>query len=274
MMKISLLSHSYREGLRTGRMGITDILDQAAKMRLDGVDLLVSVFPDTEPSTLRRVRMDCLRRGLNLCYLGVSNDFGKPASELPGQVQLVKKWIDVAERMGVPMVRIFAAWIHQGEPEAEVWRRMMPCMREVAEYGEKRGILIGLHNHNHGCVTRTGADVLRILGEVNNPYFTHILDTGQYAGSPGASGSGGKSDPRYDFYASIEQSAPKAVHIRCKIYRIQSGVEAWLDYDRIFPVFYRLQYNGYLSVVYEGQDAEAEEIAIPKAVAFLRRYIR
>ncbi|MBI2191265.1 MAG: sugar phosphate isomerase/epimerase [Planctomycetes bacterium] len=274
MMKLSLLSHSYLHGIRSGRMKLKDILDRASEFRLDGVDLLVSVFPDTEPETLRQARMDCLRRGLNICYLGVSNDFGKPASELAGQVQLVKKWIDVAERMGVPMVRIFAAWIPQGEPEEAVWNRMMPCMREVAEYGEEHGVLVGLHNHNHGCVTRTGADVLRILDEVGNPYFTHILDTGQYAGSPGASGSGGKPDPRYDFYASIAQSAPKAVHIRCKIYRIQTGVEAWLDYDRIFAIINRLSYNGYLSVVYEGQDAESEETAVPKAVTFLRRYLR
>ena len=36
-------------------------------------------------------------------------------------------------------------------------------MEEVAAYGEEKGVVLGLHNHNHGCVTRTGKEVRRIL---------------------------------------------------------------------------------------------------------------
>ena len=69
------------------------------------------------------------------------------------------------------------------------------------------------------------ADVRRIIDGVDNPYFSHILDTGQYVGSPGASGARGTEDPSLNFYGSIEETAPLAVHVRCKIYRIQSGTE-------------------------------------------------
>ena len=274
MMKLSLMSLSYRDALKEGRMTLTDFLDKARDLCVDGIDLHTNVFPDTETATLRSIRRDCIERGLRVCYIGVSNDFGRKYEELAEQVKNVKHWIDVADRMGVPMVRIFAAWVRGESREEEVWQRMMPCIREVAEFGQERGVLVGLHNHNHGCVTRTGADILRILDEIDNPWFTHILDTGQYAGSPGASGSRGTPDPAYDFYGSIAQTAPRAMHVRCKIYRIQSGREEWLDYDRIFEILYGLNYNGYLSIVYEGQDVESEEEAVPKAVEFLREYLR
>ena len=113
-------------------------------------------------------------------------------------------------------------------------------------------------------------NLLRILQEVDRPNFTHILDTGQYKGSPGSSGQRGKEDPSYNFYGSIEETAPLAVHVRCKIYRIQNGTEEWLNYPRIFEILKGVDYNGMLSVVYEGQDVEEEATAIPKAVSYLR----
>ena len=132
--------------------------------------------------------------------------------------------------------------------------------------------MVGLHNHNHGCAPATGEQVLKILDEVNNPYYSHILDTGQYRGSPGASlGERGVEDVEHNFYGSIETSAPRAVHVRAKIYRIASGSEAWLDYDRIMKIIKSVGFNGWMSVVFEGQDELDEPTAVPLAAAYLRR---
>ena len=76
--------------------------------------------------------------------------------------------------------------------------------------------------------------------------------------------------PALDFYGSIAETAPLAVHVRCKIYRIQSGVEEWLNYPRILKILRGVNFNGWLSIVYEGQDVEAEATAVPKAVSYLR----
>ena len=60
------------------------------------------------------------------------------------------------------------------------------------------------------------------------------------------------------------------MHVRANIYRIQTGIEAWLDYPRIFQILREVGYNGWVSIVFEGQDAEAEATAVPKAVRYLR----
>jgi len=273
MMKLGCMSLSYKDQFAAGEIDLHGFIEKAYDLRLDGIDIHTRAFASTEPDYLRDIRMQCLKRGLALSYIGVSNNFGRPEAELPQAIAEVKRWVDVAAFMGVPLVRIFAAWVPAGEPEEQVWARMMPCMREVAAYGQQKGVVLGLHNHNHGCVTRTGKEVRRILTEVNNPYLSHILDTGQYVGSPGASGAQGKEDPALNFYGSIAETAPLAVHVRAKIYRIQTGQEVWLDYPRIFEILNQVKFNGWVSIVYEGQAVEAEATAVPKAVQYLRRFV-
>ena len=273
-MKLGCMSLSYKDQFRDGKIDLPGFINKAYAMRLDGIDIHTRALASKDPAYLRDIRMRCLKRGLAISYIGVSNNFGKPKEELPAVVQDVKDWVDTAEFMGIPLVRIFAAWVPEGEPEEQVWERMMPCMEEVAAYGQEKGVVLGLHNHNHGCVTRTGKEVRKILDDVNNPYLSHILDTGQYVGSPGASGQRGKEDPALKFYGSIEETAPLAVHVRAKVYRIASGKEAWLNYPRIFDILNGVDYNGWVSIVFEGQDEEAEETAVPKAVNYLRRFVQ
>ena len=270
MLKLGCMSLSYKDEFAANQLDLEQFIERAYQLGLDGIDIHTRAFTSLDSAYLRRIRMQAFRRGLALSYIGVSSNFGKPQDELGAEVATAKEWIDVAAFMGIPLVRVFAAWIPAGEREEDVWARMMPCLEEVAAHGAEKGVVVGLHNHNHGCVTRTGKDVRRIIEGVDNPYFSHILDTGQYVGSPGASGQRGHEDPALNFYGSIEETAPLAVHVRCKIYRIQSGVEEWLNYPRIFEILQGVNYNGWLSVVYEGQDVEAEATAVPKAVRYLR----
>ena len=159
MIRLGCMSLSYKNQFAAGRMDLLQFIDKAYELRLDGVEFHARAFASDGASYLRDVRMRCLQRGLTISYIGVSNDFGRPHAELKGVVDDVKHWVDVAAFMGVPLVRIFAAWVRGGESEEQVWDRMMPCMHEVAAYGQEKGVVLGLHNHNHGCVTRTGKDV-------------------------------------------------------------------------------------------------------------------
>ncbi len=274
MIKLGCMSLSYKDAFAAGTLDLEGFIERAYALRLDGIDIHTRALASTEPSYLREVRRLAMQRGLALSYIGISNDFGKPPAALDAEVAMAKHWIDVAAFMDITLVRVFAAWIHDGEPREQVWARMIPRLRELAEYGETKGVWVGLHNHNHGCVTATGPDVLRILREVDHPFFTHILDCGQYIGSPGATGQRGTEDPALDFYGSIAMTAPYAVHVRAKVYRIATGVEEWLNYPRILEILRGVGYNGWMSIVYEGQDAEAEATAVPKAVAYLRRVIQ
>lgn len=272
MIKLSLQSLCYRDTFNAGDIDLFGMIDKAKEYRLDGIDIHFAHFASTDRDYLEEVRMATLRAGLHICYIGVSNNFGMTGDEQRAQIDDMKKWIDVASVMGIQMVRSFGGWITEPETEETVWPRIVSATKEVSDYGGSKGVMVGLHNHNHGCAPATGDQVIRILDEVNNPYYTHILDTGQYRGSPGASlGERGVEGVEHNFYGSIETSAPRAVHIRAKIYRIASGSEAWLDYDRIMKIIQNVGFNGWMSVVFEGQDELDEPSAVPLAASFLRR---
>ena len=239
---------------------------------LDVIELHSSAFESTDIRYLRELKMTLMKQGLPLGYIGISNDFGRPVDDHPEQIALIKKWIDVADFMSCPLVRVFGAYIpEECEDEEALWAPMIAGFQEVAEYGYEKGILVGLQNHNHNNVTRTGNDLLRALRETDRPYFTHILDTGQYAGSPGASGHRGSSHPDYDSYASIAMTAPYAVYVRTKFYHIDSGIEEWLDYPRVLDILRGVGYNGPLSIVYEGESDPIESMR--KAGDYLRTLI-
>ena len=271
MIKLSLQSLCYRDTFNAGKITMLEIIEKAYELQMDGVDLHFTHFASTDDDYLEEVKRACLKRGLHMCYIGVSNNFGKTGDELREQIDLMKKWTDIAARMGIPMVRAFGSWLPEGESEESAWPRLVASTKEVAGYGQSKGVVVGLHNHNHGCIPATGDQVIRLLDEVDNPYYSHILDTGQYLGSPGVSlGERGKEDAKWNFYGSIETSAPRAVHVRAKIYRIASGEEVWLDYDRIMPILKKVGFNGWMSIVFEGQD----ELDEPSAVPLANRYMR
>ena len=58
--------------------------------------------------------------------------------------------------------------------------------------------------------------------------------------------------------------------VRAKIYKIDSGKEEWLDYERIIEILRTVNYNGNMSIVFEGQGNQVSDLeAIGLAVTYL-----
>ncbi len=81
----------------------------------------------------------------------------------------------------------------------------------------------------------------------------------------------GATLPDIDFYAFMEETSSTATYIRAKIYKIDSGQEELLDYERIVEIIRRADFNGNISIVFEGQGNQcSDREAIGLAVAYLR----
>jgi sugar phosphate isomerase/epimerase len=205
-----------------------------------------------------------------MACLGVSNNFGRPADQ---QDRLVRQGIDTAQFLGAPVVRLFAGSAGPGQTREAVWKQTVEGLRRAAEYGERAGVVVGLQNHNHNNIAATGEDVAKLLKEVDHPWCKHVLDTGQYLGSLGASGAKPEDPRRHDVYQSITRTAPLAVFVRAKLYRLKSGKEEWLDYGRIFKILGGVKYNGFVCLVYEGWSDMDALHAVPLGVKFLRPFL-
>jgi sugar phosphate isomerase/epimerase len=61
----------------------------------------------------------------------------------------VKDWVDVAAKLGSDMVRVFSGREHaKGYTFEQVLEWMVPAFQECAEYGAKRGVIIGLRRRD------------------------------------------------------------------------------------------------------------------------------
>ena len=272
MLKLSILTLSYRQAFNDGRMELMRFLDTCRELSVDGVDLHDSAFPSVDRAALLAVKRDCLDRGLDIPCIAISNNFARPANDLPADIQRTKTWIERAALLGAPQVRVFSGNPATEADRAASWDRCADGLRECAEFGAEVGVVVSLQNHNHTQIAPDGEDVLRLIRQVNHPNLGHVLDTGQYAGSPGASGFVDDDQrERHDYLASIRLTAPLATAVRAKLYRIATGREESLDYDSIFETIRGVRYNGWISLVYEGRDDPIE--VIPLGVRFLRGHL-
>jgi sugar phosphate isomerase/epimerase len=273
MMRLCCLSLSFRPEFQAGQLNDLSFIDLCGQLRLDGVDFNMGSLASLQRRHLRKVKKACVERGLTIACVGINNDFGRPAEEQDAVQEQIKLGIHAARFLGAPFVRLFAGYLRRSDSRQAIWQRTVDGLKRAADYAEKAGIVAAVQNHDHNNVIRTGEDVVHLLEEVDHPWCSHMLDTGQYLGSSGAGGAQPNDSRNYDLYKSIEQTAPLAKFVRAKLYRLRKGKEEWLDYDRIFKILQKVRYNGFVSLVYEGwEDIDAMH-AVPIGVKFLRGYM-
>jgi sugar phosphate isomerase/epimerase len=72
-------------------------------------------FPDTSDQFLASLRRTAYRYGVSLYSVAVRARLCQPTPELqPAEVENVKKWVDVAVKVGATHVRVFGGSIPKG----------------------------------------------------------------------------------------------------------------------------------------------------------------
>ena len=274
MMRLSCMSLSYQRCFQRKEMDIFTFLEACRNINLDAASFHLRSLAETTPEHLKRVRRKYFDLGLALGAIGVTTDFGLSREKLREELEKAREGIRVAMFLGAPTVRVFAGSPPDELQREDAFKRAVEGLRRVAEEGAEAGVPVSLQNHNHRALARTGHDVLRFLREVDHPNLTVILDTGQFAGSKGASDYRGSSPELQDvnLYQSIQEVAPLARYVRAKIYDLDStGRERWIDYKRVFNILHSVHYHGIVDIVYEGKADEKVEVA--RAAKFLRPYL-
>ncbi len=267
---VSCLTLSYQRQFRSGKMDIFSFLDACRALELDGVDIHVQNLKSTDRGHLKDVRRQCLNRGLTISSLCVTTEFGRSAEAVPKELEKARAAIEVGMFLGAPILRVFVGSAPSPDQREEAFRRGVEALRKTSEIGADLGMPVALQNHSG--LTCTGDDMLRFFREVNHPNFTLLLDTGHFAGRDGPNGPRLPGLTYADYYHSLEQVAPLTQFVRAKLYSLDaSGREQWIDYDRVFNILRAVKYNGFISLVYEGQ--EDELTAIPRGARFLRSFV-
>ncbi|HUG66673.1 MAG TPA: TIM barrel protein, partial [Pirellulaceae bacterium] len=136
--KFSLAAYSYRKLLqgKTAELTVADFIDDCAKMQLEGTELTSYYFPNpTTPEYLRELKQQCFRLGLDISGTAVGNDFGLPPGEKRDeQIAHLKHWIDNAEILGAPVIRVFAGHVNKETTAEQSHKLMVEGLEECCEY--------------------------------------------------------------------------------------------------------------------------------------------
>src|SRR3954471_24918965 len=267
---LSQSSINYQAEFNAGKMDIFSFMDTCRSLDLDGLDIHVGQLKSqVDRAYLKEVRRGCLDRGMPIASICVSTEFGRSAEAVPKELEKARIAMEAGMFLGAPILRTFVGSPPSPDKQEEAFRRGVEALRKTAEIGAELGIPVSLQNHSG--LTSTGDDMLRFHREVNHPNFTLLLDTGHFAGRNGPNGPKISGTTYDDYYHSIEQVAPLTQFVRTKIYDLdENGREKWIDYDRVFAILRKVNFNGFISMIYEGK--EDKFTVIPSGIRLLRSY--
>ncbi|MBI2478378.1 MAG: sugar phosphate isomerase/epimerase [Planctomycetia bacterium] len=255
--KFSLAAYSYRKLLqgKTAELTMADFIDDCAKMQLEGTELTSYYFPNpTTPEYLRQLKQRCFRLGLDVSGTAVGNDFGLPRGEKrDGQIAQLKHWIDNAEILGAPVIRVFAGHVNQEMTAEQSHKLMVEGLEDCCEYAGQHGVHLALENH--GGPTETAEGLMALVKDVKSPWFGVNLDTGNFH----------SDDP----YGDLAKVAAYALNVQVKV--VMSGPDKQktpADFKRIASILRDVNYRGYVVLEYEEDENPRE--ACPSYVAQLR----
>lgn len=274
-LKVALNAYSFSKLLNDrnkGGGGITllDLVDFCARHDVEGLDATGYFFPGYPKAPPDEYVNDLKKRafesGIGISGTGVRNNFTTADKAVrDAGVQHIKEWVEVAARLGAPVLRVFA----DTQMKAQTWQTVAPgCtreqveewiaghLRECADHGKKFGVIIGVQNH--GDFLKTGEEHLSLVQRVNSEWCGPIVDTGYY-----------KTD---DPYADMARVAPYAVNWQIKESPFGAGNAVRTDLNKLLTIVRMAGYRGYLPV--ESLSASAQEYdpfeIVPRFLAELR----
>jgi sugar phosphate isomerase/epimerase len=249
-VKIALNAYSFDEQLRSGATTLEKLVEFCAQQRLDALDVTGYYFPSypkvPSDEPIYALKRKAYLNGVAISFTGVKNDFTLPKSEdRKKEIQLVKDWTVVANKLGAPMIRVFTGPDQvKGYTFEQVVKWMIPAFQECAEFGKSQGVVVALQNHED--FVRTADEVIEIVKRVDSEWFGAILDVGSLR--------------KFDVYQEIEKLLPYAVSWLIKE-NVWYGTNAVaVDLHKIKDIIDRHGYRGYLPILTLGEGDPRQKV--------------
>ncbi|MCG8585504.1 MAG: sugar phosphate isomerase/epimerase [Pirellulales bacterium] len=239
-----------------GKLDMLDFLDYCAKLDFEAAEITSYFFEDPlERSYINQVKRRAHVLGLDISGGAISNNFGYPpgSDEAKRHMAYTRQWIDHFADMGAPVIRTFATKSPpKGASDDEIKKNVSANLVEALGYAEKRGVMLGLENHDF---VKNIDYLLEILDGIDSKWLGVIWDSANLAPTP---------DP----YAELARIAPYAVTAQLKVMTRVNGKDVQADYGRMIKILRDAKYSGYLALEYE--EPEDPFKAIPGFVKEVR----
>jgi len=247
---VGCCAYSYSKYLKSGQMTMEDFILKAVELGVDGVDITTYWLKSTEPADLLRFRNFAYRNAMPFSGAAIATNMCLPeASKRAAEVEKIRQWVDRTELLGAAHLRVFGGEVPEGATEEQAIGWVVEVMKSASDYAAKKGVILGIESH--GGITRKADNILEILRRVDSPYARCNLDVANFPENP---------------YPQIEACVPYASHTHIRDHYGERKEP--LDLDRVWQMFAKGGYRGYMSAEYEAE--EDPMTGVPKLIAKIK----
>jgi sugar phosphate isomerase/epimerase len=241
--RTGLVAYSYRQALQAKTMTYEDLVRVAVETGTDGIDMTVYWLPSTSDEYLLPLRRLAYKNRVEIYSIGTRVRLAQPTAALRDtELGELRKWVDVAQKMGATHVRVFSGPKPEGASMDQAIGFAVETLKRGAEYAGARGVILGLEDD--GGITEFAKETIEIVTRADSPWAGMNLDVGNFRPP--------------DVYGQIEMSIPHAVstHVKTEIANDNGKTRDPADWDRIFTMFARHGFRGYMGLEFEAASAD------------------
>ncbi|MFB3920213.1 MAG: sugar phosphate isomerase/epimerase family protein [Terriglobia bacterium] len=247
---VGCCAYSFAGYLKSGKMTMEDFIRKGVEMGVHGVDITTYWLKSTDPAYLYQLRSYAYKNAMPFSGAAIGTNMCQPdASKRAGELDKIKQWVDRTEILGASHLRVFGGEIPAGATDEQGVGWVVEVMKPACEYAATKGIILGIESH--GGITSKASNILAILKGVDSPYAGCNLDISNFPENP---------------YPQIEACIPYATHTHIRDYYGERKEP--LDLDRIWQMFAKGGYKGYMSAEYEAE--EDAMTGVPKLIAKIK----
>jgi sugar phosphate isomerase/epimerase len=236
--KISLNAYSFNAPLAKGTTNLDAVMEFCAKENFDAIDITGYYFPGYPeiPSDdyIFHLKRKAHQLGLAISGTGIRNEFADPdKTKRIAEIAFVKKWIEVAAKLGAPVIRIFTGKTLPANytwEQVETW--IVEDIKTCVEYGKQHGVIVAVQNHND--FIKTADQMIDVIKKIDSNWFGLILDTGSFV--------------TLEPYSEIKKTANYAVNWQVKEKLNYNGNIVDMDLEKLFSIVKASSYRGYLPI--------------------------
>lgn len=239
--RTGLVAYSYRRAFEAKTMTYEDLIKIAVDNGTDGIDMTVYWLPGTGDDVLLPLRRVAYRNRVEIYSIGTRVRLAQATPDLMEKELIeLRKWVDVAQKLGASHVRVFGGSKPTGATLEQSVQYAAETLKRGAEYSGARGIVLGVEDD--GGITEFAKETIEIVKRADSPWAGMNLDIGNFR------------PPKV--YDQIEMSIPFAVstHIKTEVALDDGKTRGPMDWDRVFGMFAKHGYRGYMGLEYEAAD--------------------
>lgn len=183
-MKLGISSYSLYPSLKSGEMDIIGVIEWIAEQGGEHVEIVpIGYSLEDDPDLIEEIVKKAEQVGIEISNYAITANFiTENEQQFEEEIEKVKKQVDIANQLGVKLMRHDVAWRPAAEATIQQFANDLPKMVEacqrIADYAATYGITTSVENH--GYYVQASDRIQTLVHHVNRPNFKTTLDTGNF----------------------------------------------------------------------------------------------